>query len=71
MGWPSFVGARDVMNGGELSDWMKISKSNEQKGKKGKNMKKKNTEIYIQDKKGENGHALGQILKQALETHTS
>lgn len=47
---------------------LKSAKVMSKKGKKGKNMKKKNTEIYIQDKKGGNGHALGQILKQALET---
>lgn len=40
MDWPSFVGARDVMNGGELSEWIKISKSDEQKGEKRKEYEK-------------------------------
>lgn len=39
MGWTAFVGARHVMNEGELREWMEISKSDEKKRKTGKNMR--------------------------------
>lgn len=40
MVWSPFRGARQVMDEGERSEWMKMSKCDEQKGKKGNNTKK-------------------------------